>query len=211
MSTVFPKQFLLPILTASAIVLLVNVAIFPEFGSTYLGLTTIETLQKTLEVQKEASQLFLTHRNRPTSDANGNSAGKKPSLKDLTEAKSELRKKVTECNGALIECSFELALSVLAPWELEPIASKGVKKLVANTLSLVGVCESKYALIGDGGATDNQTAGEEQHKEKKRSVEGANIDQVRPRKEIESGDQQLLRYLLERCVKVCRVSGDDQD
>ncbi|CAZ83125.1 unnamed protein product [Tuber melanosporum] len=197
MSTVFPRQFFFPILTASAIVLLVNVAIFPEFGSTYLGLTTIEALQKTLKVQKDASQLFLTYRNRQTSDINGNSAGKKPSLSDLTEAKAELRKKVAECKGALTECSFELAFSVLAPWELKPIASKGVKKLVANTLSLVGACESKYALLGDGGVTHNQAA-ENKHSGKMRSVEGANIDQVRPRKEIESGDQQLLRYLLER-------------
>ncbi|KAG0640730.1 hypothetical protein HOY80DRAFT_1116319 [Tuber brumale] len=198
MSTVFPKQFFFPILTASAIVLLVNVAVFPEFGSTYLGLTTIEALQKTLKVQKDASQLFLTYRNHPTSDINANSAGKKPSLRDLTEAKGELRKKVTECKGALTECSFELAFSVLAPWELKPIASKGVKKLVANTLSLVGACESKYALLGDGSVTDSQAA-ENKHIEKTGSVEeGANIDQVRPRKEIESGDQQLLRYLLER-------------
>ncbi|PWW74558.1 hypothetical protein C7212DRAFT_346066 [Tuber magnatum] len=203
MSTIFPKQFFFPILTASAIVLLVNVAVFPEFGSTYLGLTTIETLQKTLKVQKDASQLFLAYRNRPTPDIGGNSVEKKLSLKDLTETKGELRKKVTECKGALIECSFELAFSVLAPWELKPIASKGIKKLVTNTLSLVGACESKYALLGDGGATDSRAA-ERKHNEKKRSVEGANIDQVRPRKEIESGDQQLLRYLLERCVKVGR-------
>ncbi|CUS15563.1 unnamed protein product [Tuber aestivum] len=198
MTAIFPKQFFFPILTASAIVLLVNVAVFPEFGSTYLGLTTVETLQKTLKVQKDASQLFLTCTNHPTPDIGGNSTEKEPSLKDLTEAKGELRKKVAECKGALIECSFELAFSVLAPWELKPIASKGIKKLVANTLSLVGACESKYALLGDGGATNNRAVEKKKHSEKKRSAEAANIDQVRPIKEIESGDQQLLQYLLER-------------
>lgn len=168
LTPLFPKQFLYPILTAVAIVLLVNVAVFPEFGSTYLGSTTIETLQATLEVQKGACRLFVT----PGGDEN--------LLKELTTAKSELRRKVAGCKAALVECSFELAFSVLAPWELKPIASKGIKKLVSNTVSLVGACESEYALLG-------RPSGEE-------------TELLRPRREIEGGDAELLRELLKLWV-----------
>lgn len=192
----FPKQFLYPILTAVAIVLLVNVLILPEFGSTYLGQTTIETLQTTLQVQKDANALFVAYASR-------SSAANDTKLRELTAAKSELRKKVAGCKAALTECSFELAFSVLAPWELRPVASKGITKLVANTVSLVGACESGYALLGrpEKDIAKEKDAGKGKDAGKKKAetpVEEVDIDMLRPKREIESGDERLLRYLLRR-------------
>lgn len=224
----FPKQFLYPILTAVAIVLLVNVIVFPEFGSTYLGTTTIETLQKTVEVQKSASALFVAYASssKPSSGASSTVESKSNDtlLKELTASKAELRKKVAGCKAALVECSFELAFSVLAPWELKPIASKGIKKLVSNTVSLVGACESEYALLGrpreekerEVGAKEKEVElGESSRRDgvkagksgKKKSLEAltedVDIDMLRPRREIEGGDEQLLLYLLRRygCIE----------
>lgn len=173
----FPKQFLYPILTAVAIVLLVSVLVFPEFGSTYLGLTTIQTLQSTIKVQRSANALFVAY---------ASASGDDKLLRELTASKADLRRQVAGCKGALTECSFELAFSVLAPWELRPIASRGIKRLVANTVSLVGACESEYALLGREQGPDT---------EKKEKDE---IDKLRPKREIEGGDERLLRYLLRR-------------
>lgn len=173
-----------PILTAVVIVLLVNIVVFPEFGSTQLGLTTIETLRQTLDVQKSASALFVASASRSL-------AATDPSLKELTAAKSELRKKVAGCKAALVECSFELAFSVLAPWELRPIAGKGIRALVASTLSLVGACESEYALLGLP-----EHADAEKGKSTETPAEGADIDLLRRKRGISGGDAELLRFLL---------------
>lgn len=188
LTTIFPGQFLYPILTAVAIVLLVNVVVFPEFGSTHLGLATIETLHQTVDVQKSASALFVASASRSL-------AATDPSLKELTAAKSELRKKVAGCKGALVECSFELAFSVLAPWELRPIAGKGIRALVASTLSLVGACESEYALLG---LPEHCEGADTERRRTETLAEGADIELLRRRREIEGGDAELLRFLLRR-------------
>lgn len=177
----FPGQFLYPILTAVAIVLLVNIVVLPEFGSTHLGRATIETLHQTLAVQKSASALFVASASAPSTLAH-------PSLTELTAAKSDLRKKVAGCKAALVECSFELTFSVLAPWELRPISGKGIRALVASTVSLVGACESEYALLG-----------RPEHRENTESpVSGTTTtpDLFRRKREISGGDAQLLRFLL---------------
>lgn len=195
----FPGQFLYPILTAVAIVLLVNIAVLPEYGSTHLGLAIIETLRKTLEVQKSASALFVA-------SASESLAHTDRSLAELAAAKSDLRRQVAGCKAALVECSFELAFSVLAPWELRPIAGKGIRGLVANTVSLVGACESEYALLGrpehrgDAGVEDN-SSGRPKSKGKggpNNLSEEAEIDLLRRKRKISGGDAQLLRFLLRR-------------
>lgn len=159
--------------------LLVNVVVFPEFGSTHLGLATIETLHQTLKVQKSASALFVASASHSLASTN-------PSLTELTAAKSDLRKKVAGCKAALVECSFELAFSVLAPWELRPIAGKGIRALVASTVSLVGACESEYALLGRPEHRENAEPPPQE----------VDIDPLRRKREISGGDAQLLRFLL---------------
>ncbi|KAF8537599.1 hypothetical protein BDD12DRAFT_744544 [Trichophaea hybrida] len=184
-SHMFPIQFFYPILTAVAIMLLVNVAVFPEFGSTQLCMATIETLQEVQKVQKSAAELFIAF-----------SVGKDPeecvsNLRDLTKSKAELRSKVEACKAVYTECSFELAYSVLAPRELKPISGKGIKNLMGKTLNLVGACESVYALLGI---------------EPKNLVDlkKLDVDRLKPRRE-ELGDEELLKGLLKRQVELVEV------
>jgi hypothetical protein len=157
--------------------LLVNVSIFPEFGSTQLCMATIETLQQVQKVQKAAAELFIAF-----------SVGKDPEqcvagLRDLTDMKAKLRAKVAATKAIYTECSFELAYSVLAPRELKHISRKGIKNITGKTFSLVGACESAYALMGielrapPGGKYD--------------------INWYRSQRE-ESADEELLKALLIR-------------
>jgi hypothetical protein len=53
-------QLLYPILTAAGVLLLVNTCIFPEFSSSFLGITTIETLGDTVGALRDAGKYFIT-------------------------------------------------------------------------------------------------------------------------------------------------------
>ncbi|KAG9249248.1 hypothetical protein BJ878DRAFT_484482 [Calycina marina] len=53
-------QILYPILMAVVIILLVNVTVFPEFSSSFLGITTIETLGETIGVLRDACEYFVS-------------------------------------------------------------------------------------------------------------------------------------------------------
>jgi hypothetical protein len=191
------------------ILLIVNVAIFPEFSSSFLGITTIETLSQTVNTLRDANSYFVSifdpdnetigKQNGENSEVEADpepeppkaslfrrlfkslrsklSAPKDPAkateeeqpeeepstpespkpvvptiveLKSLTDQKAKLRAKLESCKSAQQECMFELAFAVLPPRDLKPISDTSMKKLVANTISLIGACESKYALLGDG-------------------------------------------------------------
>lgn len=167
-------------------------------------------------------------------------------LGDLTTAKGKLRKKVESCKEAQRECNFEIAYSVLPPQKLKLISSQAMKKLVTNTVAIVGACESKYALVGDvdNFNPSNSTCSKKDHPKrsssfqnvrehknireeslsieysanienfknsnieksrthttKSKSKEKNELDMIKPRREIEFGDAELLQLLLKQVVK----------
>jgi hypothetical protein len=297
-SSTLIKTLLYPILTAAGILLIVNICIFPEFSSSFLGITTIETLGETIGALRDAGKYFI-HSDVPPevrlkpeveeefSNAEAPTAAKEPAddnafkpssvltktlariglkrgdkkdtklpkakapkvikLKSLTDEKSNLRKKLNSCKDAQDECNFELAFAVLPPRDLKLISDTAMKKLVANTIALIGVCESKYALTGDQGDSDgdekkdkgketiptgdaktsrkeslaNESSADEKEKEededdkledRKKEKKGkarlerqiADLELVKPHKEIEFGDIKLLRLLVERVSRPVR-------
>ena len=58
-TTSFVTQLLYPICIAMAVLLIVNITIFPEFSSSFLGITTIETLGETIGVLRDAGEYFV--------------------------------------------------------------------------------------------------------------------------------------------------------
>ena len=135
---------------------------------------------------------------------------------------------------------------MLPPQDLKIISYTNMKLLVANVVSLIGACESKYALMGDStdklgeeGTHDSQleqVPGEskdesklsdpitgvsdipdesknprgskkktqKKNKRKVKTEQQANLEDialVKPRKEIEFGDTELLRHLLSRIAE----------
>ncbi|KAG0649392.1 hypothetical protein D0Z07_4427 [Hyphodiscus hymeniophilus] len=298
-------QLLYPILTAAGVSLLINICVFPEFSSSFLGITTIETLGDTVGALRDAGKYFTamversreeagelkedsTHpgigNNEATaaekleekskenatpslmhhflrmlskSDETKDKAAEVPmtvKLKSLTDVKTKLRAKLASCKAAQQECNFELAWAVLPPQDLKPISDTNMKLLVANTIALIGACESKYALMGDGDNmnedgsegqhkveddaeivdhdseegsshpktpmddlqhdSDNKRRFRKERKEQKRRKKSRNrsktpslekekrdLELVKPRKEIEFGDVELLKYLVDRVAK----------
>ena len=155
----------------------------------------------------------------------------KISLEDLTKSKTQIRKKLADCKAAQRECNFELAVSVLPPRDMKPVSVTAMKKMVANTIAVISACESKFALLGDDEGDEGRVSDEKPGTQKaKGSGNGesekaqnagaadppstetseevlvldqdrAELEMIKPRREIEFGDARLLRYLLMRIAK----------
>ena len=168
-------QILYPILIGVAVLFLVNVCIFPEFNSTFLGGTTIRILNDTAGALSDAGHYFVSVDEAPETkySASSPASGQKKdpakpdgekvqnvgklSLKELTASKGKLRAKLSSCKATQRDCNFELAFSVLPPHLLKPMSDHGMEKLVANTIAVLGACESKFALLGEGSNAKHRT------------------------------------------------------
>ena len=201
-------QILYPVLIAAGAILLVNLFVFPEFSSSFLGKSTIKTLDETASALRKAGDYFILIPEPRTGGESGNekygvdssrkenvsdtykptqprkgmrilrfmksprkrteiltevsskdefSSGR--SLSTLTAGKSDLRKGLAGCKSSQQECNFEVAFCVLPPRNMKPISGKAMKRLVANTIAIIGACESKYALVGDVDQSDGSQFG----------------------------------------------------
>ncbi|KAL9045901.1 MAG: hypothetical protein Q9214_001140 [Letrouitia sp. 1 TL-2023] len=262
-------QILYPILLGTGANLLVNLCVFPEFSSSFLGKTTIDTLHETTSALDKAGDYFIGlqkkqnpselefHRPHPQEKGaknvnrhsfylihrmitslvykakdqptKGNTlSGQAVSLHDLTSSKAKLRTRLGNCKAAQSECNFELAFGVLPPENLKPISTRSMKRLVANTIAVIGACESKFALVGDkdaGEADLEESNRDYQSRDSKDLQTGphthlqpqlvknsasaiskphsqrSDIDLIKPKREIEFADVRLLQDLLTRVEK----------
>lgn len=262
-------QILYPILLGTGANLLVNLCLFPEFSSSFLGKTTIDTLYETTSALHKAGDYFIGlqesqspselefHRphKREKEVPNDNQhflhsihrmvaslvykAKGQPtksntlteqavSLPDLTNSKAKLRTRLGNCKAAQSECNFELAFGVLPPENLKPISTRSMKRLVANTIAVVGACESKFALIGNKDVEDADLEDSNQDYQRRASKDlhigphthlqqqlvnnsastiskprgqRTDIDLIKPKREIEFADVRLLQDLLTRVEK----------
>ena len=207
-TTVGVTQILYPILIAVGVVTLVNICLFPEFSSSFLGQMTIETLNDTTKALEEAGNYFIAtdspgKANEEVNeivpqgtlpaksdrgskhDSSSNTGEQHPkrslardrrklratfwkrkthvddleastleggpivTMKHLTDTKAKIRKKLADCQSTQQECNFELAVAVLPPRDMKPISILAMRKLAANTIAIIGACESRFALLGE--------------------------------------------------------------
>lgn len=158
-SSTLVSQISYPILTALAAVLVVNVVIFPESSSGFLGNTVIETLHDAVKCLDDAVDWFATARAEHQSPVDATAgpsekgSGPGPSLHlqlvSLTDRKPKLRTKFAGSKKAQAECNFEVTYGVLDPASLKPISVTSMSRLIQNTISIINACESKYAMLGE--------------------------------------------------------------
>ncbi|CAJ2514194.1 Uu.00g023130.m01.CDS01 [Anthostomella pinea] len=151
-STALVTQIIYPILTAIMVIILVNVTIFPEFSSAFLGTSTIETLAETMSCFQEAGDWFMSNTKELSGEATEEtlSTQLRTRLVALTDQKTKLRTKLGSSKAVQAECNFELVFAVLPPRSLKPISMTLMSRLVQVTICLINACESKYALAGYG-------------------------------------------------------------
>lgn len=180
---------------------------------TLTGLTTVETLQRTISLLNGATDLFVESYGETTVQQSHHQLDQRAKvvrLAELTASKPSLRAQAAECKSVYRDCAFDISYSCLPPKELKPLVGKGMSRLVMNVMALIGACESKYALMGTMGYGEQGTemecvvsddgiteGGKENGKEVKQGKSDGAVPRVRARRAVE-GDEQLLRNLLRR-------------
>lgn len=217
-----------PVLTAIGVIILVNITIFPEFSSDFLGTSTIETLYATVNCFQESGDWFMSD-SKLSDDGDAEKEKKaqislRTRLAVLTEKKTKLRAQLGGCKKAQAESNFELVFTVLPPRSLKPISMTLMSRLVQITICLINACESKYALAGhkygeedlepiEEKPSDNEVSesesesdsdsesesdddGDQAKQRRRKSKYAKNLELVKPIREIESGDIELLEHIL---------------
>ena len=212
-------QLVFPPLVAIAVILLVNVTVFPEFSSSYLGQTTIDNLNAASTALRTAGAYFVGFK-ESTLPENGDRANtqktcsrdslkdsqkdgetktaKTPSLAHIIVAKDGLRSKLSATRNAQNETQFEIAYSHLPPRLVSPISKKCMKRLVTHIIAVIGTCESRFALLGDETFQEQARSGLGTLMQTEDSLEPreVNLKLLKPKREIEFGDVRLLKFLL---------------
>ena len=214
----YVTQLVYPILLAAGAILAVNICIFPEFSSSFIGKTTIVTLNEIAKVLEDSGHYFVQAENlkksapvpykaaiaTPDEDSAASPKSSIRALSDITGAKSGLRSKVSRCKAAQNECQYELAFSVLPPRYMGPVNKEAMSKFLANTIAVIGACESRFALLGDFSTELNALADPTGGRRSGKDVQDFNgrnelhLELIKPKREIEYGDVQLLRNLVDR-------------
>ena len=224
-TTTSATQILYPILIAVGLLILVNICIFPEFSSQFLGETAIETVDEVFKAANEATEYFL-------GDIPGEVIKEDAlMIEDVTALKAKIRAKLAISKAVQSECNFELAFSILEPRQLKPISDTFMTKLSMNVIAMISACESKFALVGNKSSTlvdaepestdvdekcqvlsDMSSSNEEKFEPNAKRLSqltvANDLDLVKPRREIEFGDSQLLLDLAGRIAVPCQQLRD---
>lgn len=216
-TTTGATQILYPILIAVGLLFLVNICIFPEFSSRFLGETTIDTIDGEIIAFNDAVDYFL-------GEVPGEVIREEVlTIAEITASKATIRANLATCKAVQSECNFELAFSVIRPGQLKTISDTLMTKVTMNTIAMISACESKFALLGEKSETnteaedvdegrmsstdDSLTVEDEPDlRPKRRSLltEADDLELVKPRREIEFGDAQLLLDLAGRIAVPCQ-------
>ena len=212
-SSTLVANLVYPVLLAAGVILLVNITVFPEFSSTFLGTTTIASLDALADALEKAGGYFVatendnsvdttaqTDLNQETSTRNSEPKSQRARavLSEITASKRQLRSKLNANKNAQNETQFEIAIAHLPPHHLRPISKKAMKRLVSHTIAVVGCCESRFALLGDELSDTAKGRRTQATMHSKTEIDGVDLESVKRKKEIEFGDVRLLRYLLSR-------------
>ncbi|KAI0432595.1 hypothetical protein F5Y09DRAFT_301318 [Xylaria sp. FL1042] len=197
------KAIVYPIFTAIGVVILVNIAIFPQFSSGFLGTSTIETLSETINLFQAAGSWFMSD----NEDGSEHTSPKalRARLAALSNQKPKLRGHLSRCKAVQAESNFELVLAVLPPRSLKPISVTMMTRLVQITISLINACESKFALAAyDKKEDESRRSGSDEGM----TEHQRNIDLIKPIREIESGDINVLDQIMSQIKHPAKAMQD---
>ncbi|KAI0165511.1 hypothetical protein GGR57DRAFT_496987 [Xylariaceae sp. FL1272] len=102
------KAVIYPIFTAIGVMVLVNVLVFPQFSSGFLGKTTVDTLKEVITSFQTAGSWFVTDSTSGKGKEGGetSSQSQRTKLVSLTDEKAKLRTCLASCKAAQAECDL---------------------------------------------------------------------------------------------------------
>ncbi|CCE62110.1 hypothetical protein TPHA_0B04410 [Tetrapisispora phaffii CBS 4417] len=179
------KSFTVPFYMGIAMSIVWNLILFPEFGSTYLGNATIDTLNEIQRAIDHSINFFISI------DLTKEEAiyNKEPSpLPKLLNIKNIISKKVSGCNAVYQECIYEISYSYVSPTQLNGII-KSFDPFVMYLKGIINACQLEFILLGKE-QNENLNKGNGSPSEDKWNP---NID-----KEIEYADAKKLLTILKK-------------
>lgn len=175
-SGVIANSFSTPFYLGIAMSIFWNLVLFPEFGSTFLGDTTIDTFNVIHKAIDASISFFISIDSLDEDNPYGKPA---ISLSKLLKMKTEISDKVGNCLLVLDECIYEISYSYLSPTQLKPIIDL-LKPLNLYINGLINACQLDFILLG-----------------RQQNREGDIMD-VRTDKEIAYADAKKLIKILKR-------------
>ncbi|CDR46664.1 CYFA0S25e00562g1_1 [Cyberlindnera fabianii] len=120
------KNFTVPFFLGIAISLACNLLIFPEFGSSYLGTSIVQTTTELQDTIESAVNFFITPN--------------KSNLAPIVKKKKTLRSKLNSTQAVLQECTYEISYSYLSPAQLKPTIDI-IREQLSYTNALINACQ----------------------------------------------------------------------
>lgn len=112
-------NFSVPFVICIALSCLINVMIFPEFGSTYIGTTVLNSIHEIHVMFSSTSYFFINLNDHPDYSIKYYTE----SLTTLINQKQTVRSSLAQCSATMLECTYEFSYSFMAPQELKPLIS----------------------------------------------------------------------------------------
>ncbi|GMM38059.1 hypothetical protein DASC09_053840 [Saccharomycopsis crataegensis] len=141
------QAYLVPFFLGIAISIVCNLFIFPEFGSTYLGTTTLSALNQLHATFDSSIQYFVMS---PFKDnLSGTYTSGPVQLKQLLSNQKLLKQKLSQCQSVLKECTYEISYSYLSPSELK-FFLKTFAEMNKYLLAIINGCQLEFAVLDDG-------------------------------------------------------------
>lgn len=139
------KTFSVPFYLGIAMSLFWNIAIFPEFGSTYLGNATIDALN---EIHKDINQSIKFFISLEVEDPQASLYETEiVTLSKLLKFKTLVSKKIMNCDLVLQECIYEISYSYVPPYSIQDVLDN-YKKLSVYINGIINACQLQFILIG---------------------------------------------------------------
>lgn len=129
-------DFSVPLLIGIGLSFVINITIFPEFGSTYIGTTILSAVHE-LQVMFSNTSYFFVNLDVDAPNMAKDYADK---VAFLISQKKKVRGCFAQCVATMLECSYEFSYSYMAPQELKPLL-KHLRSLNITTNALHVACE----------------------------------------------------------------------
>ncbi|CAR28985.1 hypothetical protein ZYGR_0W00130 [Zygosaccharomyces rouxii] len=137
------KAYTVPFYLGIAMSLFFNLVLFPEFGSTYLGNTTIDTMNLIHKAIDDSVNFFISIDLKESQSLYRKSP---ESLSKLLKSKPTIHNKVSTCSTVLHECIYEISYSYVSPTQLKPIIET-FKSCSMYINGLINACQLEFTLL----------------------------------------------------------------